>query len=197
MANKEKTTPGRRARDARGPVESDDLELGLLPQLIARQLRIATLMAFKDFAMDVERSSLSPGSFEILELLSHNPGLGHSRLAAAIGLEKSSLVPAIARLEDLALVERKQSETDKRANELRITAKGRKVLAELRRYVLERDAGITSGMSREDVAHLNRLLKKFAASAAKDVLVERGNSRLAGVGTRLRALQPSPTRKSA
>ncbi|MDB5875014.1 MAG: transcriptional regulator, MarR family [Ramlibacter sp.] len=167
--NKEKSERGRSLKGQDEIVEGDDaeLEFGMLPQLIARQLRIATLMAFKDFAMEAANWNLSPGSFEILELLSHNPGLGHSRLAAAIGLEKSSLVPAIARLEDLALVERKQSATDKRAHELRITAKGKKVLAELRRYILDRDSRITKGMSKEDIANLNRLLKKVASSMGR------------------------------
>ena len=64
----------------------------MLPTLVARQLRIAQLLVFKDFAMEVGGVSLSPGSFEILELLNHNPGIGQSRLALAIGLEKSSLV---------------------------------------------------------------------------------------------------------
>lgn len=143
--------------------ESDsDIELGVLPTLIGRQLRIAQLLAFKNFSMDVGGASLTPGSFEILELLEHNPGIGQTRLAAAIGLEKSSFVPAIVRLEDLGLVERMQSGSDKRANVLHITAQGHKVLVELRNYILARDKQITKGMSKADINTLNRLLKAIA-----------------------------------
>lgn len=138
------------------------MRMGILPSLVGRQLRLAYLRTFKDFAMAVEGTSLSPGSFEILELLSCNPGLSHSRLASAIGLEKSSLVPAIARLEEMALVQRKQSATDKRSNELRITPKGERVLAELRSYVVQRETEITDGMARDEVDTLNRLLAKMA-----------------------------------
>lgn len=139
-----------------------ELRLGVLPDLVGRQLRIAQLLAFKDFAMEAGHHALRAGSFEILEVLSENPGIGHSRLAAAIGLEKSSLVPAVTRLEKLELVQRKQSPTDKRADELRITAKGKKALLQLRNYVTERDGRITKGMSKEEVSTLLRLLKKFA-----------------------------------
>lgn len=141
---------------------ASELEFGILPTLVARQLRIAQLMVFKDFAMDLGDISLSPGSFEILELLSCNPGMSHSRLAAAIGLEKSSLVPAIARLEDLSFVERKQSEIDKRSNELRITATGERALENLRKYVIEREAQITRGLTAQEIKTLNSLLKKIA-----------------------------------
>jgi len=143
-------------------VDGAPLSLGMLPELVGRQLRIAQLLAFKDFSMEVEGTSLTPGSFETLELLDKNPGLGQSRLAAAIGLDKSSLVPAIARLESLGLVERKASAVDRRANELRITAKGRKTLGVLRSYVLERESRITAGMTKSEIQTLNSLLKRVA-----------------------------------
>lgn len=138
------------------------LMLGILPELIGRQLRMAQLRAFKDYSMEVEGASLTPGSFETLELLDQNPGLGQTRLAAAIGLDKSSLVPMISRLESLELVEREPSLVDKRAIELRITAKGRRTLRLLRAYVRERDERITQGMSRNEVETLNHLLKRIA-----------------------------------
>lgn len=105
--------------------------------------------------MDLAGTGLSPGSFEILELVAHNPHIGQSRLAQAIGLEKSSLVPAIARLEDLQLIARRTSASDKRAYELRITPKGLKALARLRDYVIERDSEITRGLSADEIATLN------------------------------------------
>ena len=155
----------RRRKSASEPAEDDvaELELGVLPTLVARQLRIAQLLVFKGVVMEVGGVSLSPGSFEILELLNHNPGIGPTRLALAIGLEKSSLVPAIARLEDLGLVVRKQSTSDKRANELRITGKGKRTLAELRSYVMEHEAKVTKGLSSDDVKRLNSLLQKIAS----------------------------------
>ncbi len=150
------------ATDASTSEGTGGMQLGILPTLVGRQLRMAYLRTFKDFAMEVDGTSLSPGSFEILELLSCNPGLSHSRLASAIGLEKSSLVPAIVRLEEMALVKRKQSATDKRSNELRITPKGERLLIQLRSYVVQRESEITAGMTRAEVATLNRLLTRMA-----------------------------------
>lgn len=141
---------------------SGELALGILPDLIGRQLRIAQLLAFKDFSVEVEGRNLTPGSFEILELLDNNPGLGQTRIASVIGLDKSSLVPALTRLETLGLVMRKPSAIDKRANELRITSKGRKMLETMRKYVLERELRITRGMSKSEIKTLNRLLIHIA-----------------------------------
>ncbi len=140
-----------------------DLDFGMLPRLLARQLRIAQLAVFKNFSLEYDGASLSPGSFEILELLTLNPGIGPSRLGHAIGLEKSSMVPALARLEDLALIERRPSPTDKRATELRTTPKGRKALLQFRRFLVERDKHVTRGMSAADVALLNALLARLAS----------------------------------
>lgn len=146
------------------PAAEGDLDLGILPQLVGRQLRIAQVAAFRDFVMSSGGVSLTPGSFEVLELLAHNPGLSQSRLARAVALDKSSLVPVITRLEDLQLVRRKPSASDKRANELMITPKGRRALEGLREYVLERDARLTQGLSPAEAQLLNALLKKVAAA---------------------------------
>lgn len=161
MKRDESTDEPVQAPDAPGDQESAPLVLGVLPELIGRQLRMAQWRAFKDYSMEVEGTSLTPGSFETLELLDHNPGLGQTRLAAAIGLDKSSIVPMVSRLESLKLVARKPSRVDKRAHELHITAKGRRTLAALHAYVRERDARITQGMTPDEIETLNRLLKRI------------------------------------
>jgi hypothetical protein len=48
-------------------------------------------------------------------------------------------------------------------NELRITGKGKRTLTELRRYVVEREAKVTKGLSSDDVKLLNGLLTKIAS----------------------------------
>jgi DNA-binding MarR family transcriptional regulator len=136
--------------------------MGRLPELLGRQLRIAQSLVFKDFSLKVGGMSLTPGSFEALELLEHNSGIGQTRLAAAINLDKSSLVPVLSRLLTLGLVERTQSTEDKRAQHVHLTRKGKKALTQMRAYVLQRDAEITAGMTRAEVTTLNRLLTKMA-----------------------------------
>ncbi len=139
-----------------------ELSFGMLAGLVGRQLRIAQSRAFRNFSMEIDGISLTPGSFETLELIDNNPGLGQTRLARAIGLDKSSLVPLITRLEGLGLVMRSPSGTDGRALELHLTPKGRRALARLRKYVLEREALITAGFSKSEIAALNALLQRVA-----------------------------------
>ncbi len=144
----------------------DGLNLGILTSLVGRNLRIAHALAFRDFAFEIDGNKLTPGSFETLELLANNQGLRPSRLAAVIGLDKSSLTPALVRLESMELIDRKVSTSDGRAYEMRITPKGRAALRKLQAYVQAREAVVTSALDSREVDELNKLLRKVASSLA-------------------------------
>lgn len=154
------------AKDIPDPNAEPVLALGVLPSLVGRNLRIAQALVFKDFVFEIDGIKLTPGGFETLELLANNPGLGPSKLAAVIGLDKSSLTPALVRLESLELIGRKVSAADGRAYEMRITPKGRAALRKLHAYVQAREALVTATLSARETEELNRLLRKVAAGLA-------------------------------
>jgi len=71
------------------------LDHGVLPDLIGYQLRLAQIAVFRDFERTVGDLGISPGRFGVLVLVDANPGITQSRLAEAVGLDRSTLVPVL------------------------------------------------------------------------------------------------------
>lgn len=147
-------TPGQRR-------PKDDLELDILPGLIGYQLRLAQLAVFNDFAAELRDFDISPGRFGVLVLISANPGMTQSLLAAATQLDRSTMVAVIDQLEARGLVERRASPTDRRSNALVLTAAGEKLLKQLKRRVKLHEARIAEAMTPEESATLVKLLGRI------------------------------------
>lgn len=127
--------------------QADDLKLDLLPGLIGYQVRLTQLAVFSDFAADLKEFDISPGRFGVLVLISANPGLTQSRLAAATQLDRSTMVAVIDYLEGRCLVERRASPTDRRSNALVLTPAGEDLLKQLKRRIKSHEARITAAMT--------------------------------------------------
>ena len=90
-----------------------DISLGILPTLLGYQLRRAQLAVFENFAEVVGASELTPGQFGVLVVIDANPGLSQTRLGGALGVDRSTVVAVIDRLEQRGLVLR-QAGKDRR-----------------------------------------------------------------------------------
>ena len=99
------------------------LRAGVLTGLLGYRLRVAQQAVFSDFARAIPE--VSPGRAGILLLIEANPGVTQSRLAQAVGLDRSTLVGVLHALEARALVERRRGE-DRRTNGLWLTLAGRR-----------------------------------------------------------------------
>ncbi len=82
------------------------LKPGVLPELLGYRLRLAQRAVFRDFASSV--AELSPGRAGMLLLVEANPGVTQSRLADAVGLDRSTMVGVIDALEARDLIERRR-----------------------------------------------------------------------------------------
>ena len=136
-----------------------DLDAGVLPGLIGYRLRLAQQAVYRDFAASV--SELSPGRAGMLMLVEANPGVTQSRLARAVGLERSTMVGVIDALEDGGLVERHRGE-DRRTNGLWLTRAGRGLSARLRRRIELHERRIAARLSARERAQLVALLAKLS-----------------------------------
>jgi DNA-binding MarR family transcriptional regulator len=141
--------------------EPEEFDLDLLPGLIGYQLRLTQLAVFNDFAEDLKEFDISPGRFGVLVLVSANPGLTQSRLAAATHLDRSTMVAVIDQLEERGLVERHASPTDRRSNALVLTAEGESLLKQLKRRVKAHEARIAAAMSPRETETLVELLTRI------------------------------------
>lgn len=141
--------------------QPDDLNLDLLPNLIGYQLRLTQLAVFGDFAAHLKEHDISPGRFGVLVLVSANPGLTQSRLAAATHLDRSTMVAVIDQLESRGLLERRSSPTDRRSNALVLTAAGESLLRQLKRRVKAHEARIAAAMAPRESEALVELLTRI------------------------------------
>src|SRR2546426_3616111 len=132
---------------------------GLLPGLLGYRLRLAQQALFRDFAARV--GELSPGRVGILLLLEANPGVTQSRLAEAVGLDRSTMVGVLHTLQDRGLVERRRGE-DRRTNGLWLTAQGRGLVGGLKRRIQLHERRVAARLSPAERAQLIGLLEKLA-----------------------------------
>src|SRR5215813_6539643 len=120
---------------ASGAPANGTVEMGLLPSLLGYQLRLAQRAIFDDFAETIGELEVSPGLFGMLVVIEANPGLKQTELANAAQLDRSSLVPALDKLEARGLVARRASAEDRRVNGLWLTQDGTALLKKLKQRV--------------------------------------------------------------
>ena len=143
---------------------SSPLNLGSLPDLVGFRLRMAQVMIFRDFDRELSDLNITPAIFGVLEILRQNQGLTQTRLAQAIGLDRSSLVPLLDNLQKRKAVKRETSTKDKRSNHLHLTAEGEQLLVEAERRVRLHEKRILACLTKSETRQLIQLLMKLAKS---------------------------------
>jgi DNA-binding MarR family transcriptional regulator len=137
-----------------------ELDWGLLPGLLGYTLRRAQVAVFADVARAVPE--LTPGQFGVLVLVEQNAGMNQSELGEALGVDRSTVVATLDRLEARGLLARAPSPSDRRAHALELTAAGRALLTDAARRVSAHEARVARGLSAEERAQLMALLARLA-----------------------------------
>jgi len=138
------------------------VSLGLLTSLLGYHLRRAQVAAFQNFAEVVGPSELTPGQFGVLVVINANPGLSQTQLGNALGIDRSTVVAVIDRLESRGLVTRGPSPNDRRSHALHLSAAGAAALARLTERVRAHERTIARDLTAEEQASLIALLRKLA-----------------------------------
>jgi DNA-binding MarR family transcriptional regulator len=134
---------------------------GLLPELLGYQLRLAQRAIFDDFADAMGELEVSPGLFGMLVIIEANPGLKQTELAHAAQLDRSSLVPALDKLEARRLVLRRASADDRRVNGLWLTSEGVALLKQLKQRVARHEQRVARGLTSDERKTLVALLRRI------------------------------------
>ncbi len=142
---------------------SPEVDYGVLGGLVGYSLRMAQLRVYEDFARSLERWSITPARFAALVVIDRNPDLKLTDLARALDVARSGAVTLVDALEEPGYVERRPSETDRRAHGLRITKRGARALADMTAAVEAHDRRVTSVLSAQERTQLKRLLDRMAA----------------------------------
>ena len=153
-------TPRRKARPLAASA-AGGAKLGLLPGLLGYHLRLAQRAMFDDFAAAMGELDMSPGLFGMLVIIEANPGLKQTELANAARLDRSSLVPALDKLEARGLVARRASVEDRRVNGISLTAAGTALLKRLKQRVARHEKRLVSNLTAAERETLVALLQRI------------------------------------
>ncbi|MBV7410387.1 MarR family winged helix-turn-helix transcriptional regulator [Maritimibacter sp. DP1N21-5] len=131
---------------------------------VSYQIRLLQIASYKIFEQRVTGHGSAPRYFGLLKIVEANPGIPQARLAEAIFLDRSSLVPILETLTKEGWIERRKTATDKRVRRVFLTAGGVDKLAALEGEVRAHEAMVTAGLSSEDKGLLLSLLARVDAN---------------------------------
>jgi DNA-binding MarR family transcriptional regulator len=139
-----------------------EISLGLLTTLLGYNLRRAQVAVFQNFTEMVGASELTPGQFGVLVVIDANPGLSQTQLGNALGIDRSTVVAVIDRLESRGLVARQPAPSDRRSHALYLSDSGKTTLRRLTERVRAHERAIARDLSAEEQGRLIELLRRVA-----------------------------------
>src|SRR5215216_6914054 len=113
----------------------------------------------------LESVGLTPALFGLLNVLGAREGAIQQELGSAMGIDPSTMVSLIDQLEAAGLAKRRPRPTDRRAREVAITPKGRRVLARARRLASQVDDEVLQGLTAAERRQLLTLLRRALSTA--------------------------------
>jgi DNA-binding MarR family transcriptional regulator len=108
---------------------------------------------------------LTPALFALLNVIAAREEANQQELGAVLGIDRSTMVSLIDQLESAGLAKRRPSARDRRAREIAITPKGRRLLVRSRRMISETEDEVLAGLPAAERREFLRLLRRALESA--------------------------------
>ena len=108
---------------------------------------------------------LTPASFGLLNVLGARRGATQRELGSAMGIDPSTMVSLLDELEAAGLAKRRPHPTDRRARQVVITSKGRRLLEQGRLMALQVEDEVLGGLSAGERRELLKLLRRALEAA--------------------------------
>jgi DNA-binding MarR family transcriptional regulator len=151
----------------RMPVSSPDLpaptvvNLGLLSRSLAFHVRKAQLALQRRGLRNISAMHVGPAEFGALVLCEQNPGMAQFQIAAALDIDKASVVAIVDRLEELGWLLRRRSNHDRRRYGLYLTPEGARQAQVLRTQAEEAESFAHGIFSPDELNQLLGLLARL------------------------------------
>jgi MarR family transcriptional regulator, transcriptional regulator for hemolysin len=113
---------------------------------------------------------LTPALFALLNVIGAREGAIQQELGSALGIDRSTMVSLIDQLESAGLARRRPSATDRRAREIAITPKGRRLLQRARGLIAQVEDQVLGGLTADERRELLTLLRRALVSAPSQPL---------------------------
>lgn len=152
-----------KAEPADQPLQGPELMFQELDGLLGYRLRRAQGAVHRDYMAAVGGLKLTQKQTATLWLVDANPGVSQAAVAVALGMDRATMMAITNRLEARRLVVRKRSTTDRRRQELNLTAAGEKALHKVKARIVEHENRFKSLFEPAELAALLSALQKFRA----------------------------------
>jgi DNA-binding MarR family transcriptional regulator len=103
-------------------------------------LRRASAAALAELNQRLARLGVRHADVAMLMLVESSPGITQSEAGRVLDIQRANMVPFVARLEGLGMLQRRQ--VDRRSQALDLTRRGRMLLARARRVVAAHEAAL-------------------------------------------------------
>jgi len=151
---------------ATGEAVERGIDFDELPSYVGYQVRRAQARLFSELEAALRVFELTPGSFGVLTLIHANPGVTQGALAAAFGVDKSTMSPVIVRLERRGLVRREVQAHDRRRHALFLAPAAEPTYRAARDKVRTVEESIAARLTEVEQRELGRLLVKLQGADA-------------------------------
>ena len=137
-----------------------EVDYGLLTDLTGFSLKLAWVLGHSLLSREFD-PGVTPHRFSTLEVISRNPGMQQTQLAAALALTRPATTLAVDFWEERGCVERRKVAGDRRLSGVYITPHGERELDRLRQRVRKADVALVADLSEAEVETLRGLLRKI------------------------------------
>jgi DNA-binding MarR family transcriptional regulator len=108
---------------------------------------------------------LTPALFALLNVVGAREGAIQQELGSALGIDRSTMVSLVDQLESAGLARRRPSPSDRRAREIVITPKGRRLLQRARALIAQVEDEVLAALTAAERRDLLTLLRRALESA--------------------------------
>ena len=136
-----------------------------LSQAPSHLLRRCVQYANDLFSQEPGASDLTKQQYTVLAAVEQNEGMSQTDLVNITGIDRSTLAEMIRRMIEKGLLDRERTESDQRANSVRIAPGGRKALRGARSASERVEKALLSGLSAGDRAKFVRMLTTVVSQA--------------------------------
>jgi DNA-binding MarR family transcriptional regulator len=157
MPRRSNATEEEFVEDLQGP----ELMFEELDSLLGYRMRRAQGAMHRDYMASVADLALTQKQTATLWLINANPGVSQVSIAAALGMDRATMMSVTDRLEERGLLVRKRSSIDRRRQELYLTPSGQSTLRKVKARIAEHESRFKALFKPAELAALLAALAKF------------------------------------
>ena len=150
-----------KVEDLSEPEDGPGLMFEELDGLLGYRLRRAQGTMHRDFMAAVASLDLTQNQAATLWLIHSNAGVAQVSVAAALGMDRATMMAIVDRLEDRGLVIRKRSSADRRRQELYLTPAGQNTLRKAKARIAKHEERFRSLFTAAEFESLLNALQKL------------------------------------